>query len=259
MYLDEAYPTYNEYETRIVDDFDKDFLKFAKGYTVNKWEFASMISNDILQRCGYFATMPENLTFVSGVNTENVNVLHTGAQATLPVSGYGLTPAACLHIYPMLQKEKKRNELITTCQKVYRYEHGSYEMGVRFWEFWVREFVAVGTEEYVQNFLEDFRNKALVYAKERYGEAYLRGATDLFFPSRENRIIQRMQKKNNLKQELIVSINQRDVACASFNYHKAHFSKLFNFDEDGSIVTGCVGFGLNRWLARYNFEPKLQK
>lgn len=256
MYLDNAYSTYTENDASTIEMFDKKFLELSSGYKVNEWLFASMISNDILKKCGYFNTMPENLSFVSGVDKANIDSLKSDSLVSAPMSGYGLTPAACLHIYPMLQQERKFNELITTRQKVYRYEQGNYESGTRLWEFWVREFVAVGTEEYVLAFLEEFKEKSLNIAHEYFDEAILRGASDMFFSSRENRIIQRMQRKNDLKQELVVNVNQKDVACASFNYHKTHFSKLFNFDEDGKIVTGCVGFGLNRWLERYNEKTK---
>ncbi len=251
MLIDVAYPTYDEEETKIIDKFDEDFLAFAKDYKLNKWSFASIINNDIIKKCGYFESMPNNLSFISGVGEDNIHRMIKQEEINaLPLSGYGLTPAACLHIYPMLQKGTKINELITTRQKVYRYEQGQYSNDTRLWEFWVREFVAVGTVEYVKGFLCDFQEKALDYAKHEFEEAYLRSANDYFYPSRENKIIQLMQSKNDLKKELVVSIGQKEVACASFNYHKTHFSKIFKFDDSERIVTGCVGFGLNRWYAR---------
>lgn len=252
MLIDIAYPTYTENETRIIDDFDSDFLGFAEGYKLNKWSFASLIGNDIIKKCGYFESMPTNLSFVTNAGDENVSkMLNKEAITSLPVPEYSLSPAACLHIYPMLQKERINNELITTRQKVYRYEQGHYSKETRLWEFWVREFVAVGFEEYVKDFLKDFQMKALEYASSKFKEAYLRSASDSFYPSRENKVIQRMQSKNNLKQELVVNIGEMEVACSSFNYHRNHFSKVFGFDEGGKVVTGCVGFGLNRWYARH--------
>lgn len=251
MLLDIAFPTYDESETNYIDCLDKDLLIFAKEYKVNKWSFASIINNEILKKCGYFESMPSNLSFISGAGEENISrMLEEKEIDSFPNSGYGLTPAACIHIYPMLEKHRKKDELVTTLQRVYRYEQGNFSEETRLWEFWVREFVAVGSEEYVQSFLKDFEKKALEYSKERYPEARIRSATDFFYPSRENKIIQRMQSKNDLKHELVVDIEGKDVACASFNYHKTHFSKIFNFDEDGNVVTGCVGFGLNRWLTR---------
>lgn len=251
MLIDIAYPTYDENETRIIDDLDCIFLSFAKGYKVNQWSFASLIGNDIIKKCGYFESMPTNLSFVSDVRNENVSIiLNEGLITSLPISEYSLTPAACLHIYPMLQKTRKYNELITTRQKVYRHEQGQYDNETRLWEFWVREFVAVGSEKYVKEFLKDFQTKALGFATSKFKEAYLRSANDFFYPSRENKIIQRIQSKNNMKQELVINVGQKEVACASFNYHKNHFSRIFDFDEGGKVVTGCVGFGLNRWYAR---------
>ena len=39
------------------------------------------------------------------------------------------------------------------------------------------------------------------------------------------------------------------LALASFNSHGTHFSGPYQFDNGNQIVTGCVGFGLHRWLA----------
>lgn len=250
MLLDIAFPTYDENETNYLESLDRDLLTFANEYKVNKWSFASIINNEILKKCGYFESMPGNLSFISGFGQENIaKMIEKKDVDSFPASGYGMTPAACLHIYPMLEKYRKKDELITTLQRVYRYEQGNFEE-TRLWEFWVREFVAVGSEEYVKSFLRDFEKKALDYSKERFCEARIRRANDFFYPSRENKIIQRMQIKNDLKHELVIDIDGKDVACASFNYHKTHFSKIFNFDERGNVVTGCVGFGLNRWLVR---------
>ena len=40
----------------------------------------------------------------------------------------------------------------------------------------------------------------------------------------------------------------KELALASFNYHGFHFSMAFDFAKNGTIVTGCVGFGLDRWI-----------
>lgn len=58
-----------------------------------------------------------------------------------------------------------------------------------------------------------------------------------------------MQLVNKTKQELVASINGKEVALASFNFHGNHFSAKFNFEGDRNIVTGCVGFGLERWIS----------
>lgn len=253
MILDKAYSIYDENESKIIKKFDSDFMKFSQGYKVNEWQIASLINNSVIKKCGYFESMPHNLSFVSEAGAQNVDKMITESDCILspmPVSGYSLTPAACLHFYPVLEKKPKYNELITTMQKVYRYENCNYETDIRQWEFWVREVVAVGSTDYVKSFLSDYEKKALNYAKALFSEAQLRNATDYFYPTRENKIKKILQKKNTLKKELIVSINGKDVACASFNYHHTHFSKRFHFDRGGTIVTACVGFGLNRWYAR---------
>ena len=111
----------------------------------------------------------------------------------------------------------------------------------------MREFVAVGSKEYVMDFLKDFQQKSLKLAEQYNIKSSIITANDHFYPSKKNIIKEKMQKANNLKYELIID---DQVALASFNFHGFHFSKTFDFDEEESIVTGCVGFGLDRWLER---------
>lgn len=80
-------------------------------------------------------------------------------------SEYYLTPAACIHLYPMLEKEQLENVVITTRARVYRYENAQFEKGQRLWDFTVREFVAVGAPRFVQAFLKDFQYKSLELCK----------------------------------------------------------------------------------------------
>ncbi|HFX4056272.1 TPA: hypothetical protein ACIEJC_001743, partial [Streptococcus pyogenes] len=71
---------------------------------------------------------------------------------------------------------------------------------------------------------------------------------DHFYPTKLNLKKEKYQKQNNLKKELVVELGGKKLSIASFNKHGNHFSKEFNFDQKGEIVTGCVGCGIDRWL-----------
>ena len=85
-------------------------------------------------------------------------------------------------------------------------------------------------------------------AKNVFGEGRIQEASDNFYPSRENEVKKRLQQANGLKQELLLTLEGKEIAVASFNFHDHHFSNPFHFANGGKIVTGCVGFGLERWV-----------
>ena len=223
--------------TKLLQKLDNSFLSFINTETVYHVKIPSLISEDVLRKCGYFSTFPQHLTFLTPfLSSEN----------GLRYSRKFLTPAACIHIYPMLKREREINACYTTKERVYRYENGEFEHPERLWEFTVREMVFVGSTKYVLSKLTLIKNKALSFAKTIDTNAELRSACDLFYPSKENNVQRRLQLANHAKDELLLSLDGRKIAVASFNYHGSHFSKAFDFDEQGNIVTGCIGFGLER-------------
>jgi seryl-tRNA synthetase len=247
------YNVYGVEDTKTIEDLNKKFLKFADGYDLTQWTIPALIKKEVLEKCGYFSTMPNQLTGAAHFKKNDDFDNSTDMQKSYVFEDdYYFTPAACIHFYPELEKLDLKNKIITTLARVYRYEDGKFNKGVRCWEFLVREFVAVGEEEFVKNFLEDFKSKAVNCALQYSDKVKCEAANDIFFPSQENNLKQRLQKMNGLKFELLGEINGKHEAIGSFNYHGNHFSKPFNFDKDGTIVTGCAGFGIDRWISYVN-------
>lgn len=247
------YNIYGPEDTKTIEELNNNFLNFVDNYDLIKWTIPALIKKEVLEKCGYFSTMPNQLTgaahfkiindFDDDINMQKKYVFD---------DDYYFTPAACLHFYPELKKFDYSNKIITTLARVYRYEEGKFNKGVRCWEFLVREFVAVGEEEFVKEFLNNLKNKAISYALQYSDKVKCETANDNFYPTQENSMKQRFQKMNGLKFELQGIINNKYEAIGSFNYHGNHFSKPFNFDKNGKIVTGCVGFGIDRWMSYIN-------
>lgn len=223
--------------TKCYNEIDSAFLSFIKNYNIFEVKIPSLISEDILEKCGYFETFPQHLTQLAAY----------GEQRTTKKKCF-LTPAACIHIYPMLKKGFHMNSCYTTLERVYRYENGNFTNEERLWEFTVREIVFVGQEKFVKEALKDIECKALEYAMGFNPDAKIVQAHDSFVPSKENLIREKLQTANHLKDELIVHYKGREIAIASFNFHGNHFSKTFGFDQNNKVVTGCVGFGMERWM-----------
>ena len=197
------------------------------------WMVPSLISESVLRRSGHIDYFPHQTTRLLTPDS-------TTAAAYL-------LPAACLHFYPKLSQIEYRQRVLTTRATVYRFEGGQWDGNVRLWEHTVREFVAVGNHEYVTHWLRRISDRALRLARE-YAPARIAVGTDSFIPSRANMARKEYQRRLKTKHELLVNALGTTTPVASFNYHGTHFSKAFGFDQSGEIVTGCIGFGLERWI-----------
>ena len=239
--------------TKILKQIDYDLLNMISEYDILEWFIPALIDGAVLRRCGYFSTLQNHLTKVGFIKRDRLQDLSSnkgivGCDYVDNSPDVYLTPAACLHFYPTLEQNPLENKIITTLARVYRYEDGNFTAMERQWDFTVREFVAVGSVDYVKGFLNDLENKIYRYAKKYFCDVSIEEANDHFYPTRSNKLKERFQLKNNLKNELIASNGNNKIAISSTNYHESHFSKEFHFDNNGKIVTGCIGCGLERWL-----------
>lgn len=213
---------------------------------------SSIISRDILEKCNYFNSFPTYFTAAIPLKEANIRKVIDEkdiCKESLKIGSHQfLTPAVCLHVYPMFEgKEINEDKIITVISKAFRNEK-SYEKGIRLWEYTLREIIFIGSEKFVKENILKVRNKTLSFAKTINSEAEIVSATDNFYPTDINNIKSRIQKVNNHKSEISVKIRGKNIAIASFNYHDTHFSDAFCFSKNSTIVTGCIGFGLERWI-----------
>ena len=247
-YDDGAYLSLYEQGAALMSAIDEKLLSFLCGYSYQEVHIPSLIHGSVLRKCGYFNSFPQHITPVGFLKERKVQGQSETVDKEIGFNDYYLTPAACLHIYPMLEHACKENSVYTTCEAVFRYENGDFRQSERLWEFSVREMVFVGSKKYVLDGLEFIKAKSLAFAKNVFGEGRVQEASDNFYPSRENEVKKRLQQANGLKQELLLTLEGKEIAVASFNFHDHHFSNPFHFANGGKIVTGCVGFGLERWV-----------
>ena len=158
--------------------------------------------------------------------------------------------------------QKIDSEFITLCGSAYRYENGNFQDNSRTWEFSVREYVFIGKSEYILTMFDTTKNMINMLFAEMGIPFKYSHATDNFYPSKYNMLKARIQDSLRSKTEIVVKINKENLAVGSFNFHNKHFSQPFNFSQNGIIKSGCVGFGLERFitmLLEYNISiTKLQ-
>jgi hypothetical protein len=114
----------------------------------------------------------------------------------------------------------------------------------------MREIVCLGAAWDVKSLLDRGVERASALAARLGLETELVLASDPFFaPTARGRAA--LQRIKGLKHELVFRFpDNRQLAIASFNDHEAFFGDSFGISlNDGSPASsGCVAFGLERWL-----------
>ena len=199
------------------------------------------IDRDVLARAGYFES------FADGA-----------IPASSEASRY-LAPAACYHVYDMMQGtplDAGRRMCITACCG--RKETLAEVDLARLQRFRMREVVFFGAGAWVSAERDAWMDRVKPFAEALGLEPTMEAATDTFFGS-EGRGRRLMQQLKNLKYELRAESGSAGrLALASFNLHESFFTSRFDIGPmaDGSpAVSGCVAFGIERWtlacLARF--------
>jgi seryl-tRNA synthetase len=167
--------------------------------------------------------------------------------AALAPAALALPSATCYSVYldlrgRVLGQEPVRVTTVTTCFR----REAKYEGLRRMFGFRMREIVCVGTRDAVLGHLAEFKTRILRFT-ERIGlPVTVEAATDPFFDPNGARTL--MQKLFPVKEEFLFG---GDLAIASVNFHRNFFGEKCRIGlPDGSpAFTGCVAFGIERWLA----------
>jgi seryl-tRNA synthetase len=251
---------------------------YESAFKAKDGHFPAMIDADTLQKCGYFDSHPNAVTFLGNVvedfdAIEEFRVANSCSEgALLPpsehihIDGMCLNPAACFPCYPTLKgKVYETGECYTWLGRVFRYESRNINGLDRLYEFNVRELVFAGTED----FCRDVRMKSLPIIEELASlvdiDCTVQTATDPFFAtvSAAKKFFQAAQEvKNEIKIPALSSDGTvKKLACGSINLHGNFFGKRFNFTTASGepATTGCVGLGIERWVlacfTQHGFEP----
>lgn len=162
-----------------------------------------------------------------------------------------ITPAACLHVYPNISGKKVQNCAYFGIAHCGRREGGRWDPPYRLPDFYMAELVCIGSQNYVQQFLQSAEKKV----EEMFGRLGIEGsfelATDAFFLGNDDGA-KIMQKLKGLKREFVVNDGDKTVALMSINNHETFFGKQFDITTDATVThTACVAFGISR-LATYS-------
>jgi seryl-tRNA synthetase len=220
--------------------------------------FPPVMSRSQLEKSGYLKSFPNLLGCVCALHGSEADIRaaadshETGGDWTssLAPSDLVLSPAACYPVYPLVAQRGRlpaEGRIFDVAADCFRREP-SLSLD-RLQSFRMREFVRIGTPEAIQDFREQWMDRAQQLAAELALPCQLDVANDPFF-GRVGQMMAVSQRQQSLKFELLIPYydGARPTACMSFNYHLDHFGVTWGIEsEDGAAAhTSCVAFGMDR-------------
>ena len=242
--------------------FDSVARGWARDLGAVEHQYPSLIPLAALARAGHPESFPQHLT----VATHLVGTLDTLRDAAarpealrpeqLATPEYALAPAVCYHCYAELQGRTIARQplVLSALGRCFRFESAHLRPLERLWDFAMREIVVLGGEEEVERLRRELVDRASALLRELELDGRVETATDPFF-TRESAGRRLVQGLRSLKYELRLSLDAagRTVAVASFNHHQDFFGQRFDIRQPSGAAahTGCVAFGLERWVLAF--------
>lgn len=237
----------------VLDLLEARLLAWADGCGADRMVFAPLVPVADLATLDYFRNFPHLVQLASsldmgGLPEDPGAVVRDGqVPATqLAPSRNALPSAACYSAYLHLRGSRlEAARYLTTVATCFRRE--THYAGLRrLTAFRMREIVCVGTREAVQAHLSAFKPRIAELGTGLGLRLEVRPATDPFFEPQSSRAV--MQQLFPVKEEFL---HDGSLAIASVNFHRTFFGERCRIAlSDGRpAFTGCVAFGLERWLA----------
>jgi seryl-tRNA synthetase len=191
------------------------------------------------ERAGYISSFPH---LVGTVYTAP-----TGAEPA--VTDLVLTPAACHHVYPLVEDVTLEEPMLLTVEACCFRGEATSERG-RLRSFRMIECVFLGGAEVVAQWRDSALEQVSDWLSGLGLEVDAAPANDPFFGS-SSRVMASLQRSEELKWEVLAAVDADLVqAVASVNCHREHFGESFGFrDDEGALGhSACAAVGLDRVL-----------
>jgi hypothetical protein len=237
------------------DALDRTFVELARTWRAREYRFPAFIPAAELDRLDYFRSFPHLVSFPVALDAAEENlerftrgpVFSEGRMQLTDLAPLrdALTPAACYHVYIELQRSAFTGaRYYTTKNTCFRREQ-YFSPLQRQSAFAMREIVCVGSLGEVRAFLETVRTQVASLLAAVGLPVSWDHATDPFFqPAKNTKYLG--QLASPVKTEAVYG---GQLAIASLNLHQDHFGRTFEISARGEpAYTGCVAFGLERWL-----------
>jgi seryl-tRNA synthetase len=222
------------------------------------FRFPPVMSRRVLERSGYLRSFPHLLGCVSCLEGSDAEISRAidrfegGGEWTdvLAPIDLVLSPATCYPIYPLAAQRgavPPGGLLFDVGGDCFRHEPS--RAVDRLQSFRMREFVCIGALDQVAKFRAHWMRRMADIADELQLSHRVAPASDPFF-GRAGTFMAKAQIDQSLKFEALIRIGKSDqpTACMSLNYHRDHFSSVWDLRNEGGEVShsGCMAFGMDR-------------
>ncbi|MBI3298246.1 MAG: hypothetical protein HYZ75_08790 [Elusimicrobia bacterium] len=237
---------------RIRTLLDARFLEWAQPCQASAMLFPPLMRVKDLSHLDYFKNFPHLAATVTRIDPAKLEAEYARKAAVEEIakdhmasSGHVLPSAACYNIYLFLRDARLEGPAyITTIASCFRNET-EYNGLERLWGFSMREIACIGSMDAVQAHLSSFKETIQGFLRDLGLPFEVKAANDPFFQPANPRA--RMQLLFPTKEEFVYG---GSLAFGSLNFHRNFFGDRCRIvNADGTpAYTGCVAFGIERWL-----------
>ena len=253
---------YSDLVLQVYRYFDRKIEAFGKAAfgPVKQYDFPVLYPIDNYEKGGYFETFPHYIMFQTTMKND-LAVLDRFAQKgtqdktifeEMKPPTLVLRHATCAPVYQFLsgstiQRDVPQTYLVSG--RCFRNEAGNaYELA-RLNEFNMKEYVFVGAPETCADKVGQAKELWHFWRDTFDLNCKVNTANDSFFASNYKKL-QFFQVLGDSKQEFVCRLDNPDkeIAAASANFHRTHFSKPYNIrlDNGNFAYTACFAFGVER-------------
>lgn len=233
---------------------------FSTFDTIKEYEFPVLYPLHSYKLGGYFESFPHHIMFQSLMKND-IEVIDRFAQKgveeetlekDMKTPGNVLRHAGCVPVYELLRNQMispEQPKIYLVSGKCFRNEENNvYELS-RLNEFYMKEYVFVGTSEQCEEGIDKAKRLWDEWIDTFSLNCKISTATDSFFASNYKKL-KLFQVLGDSKQEFQLKLPGDDnfSACGSVNYHRTHFTKPYNIknSEDAYCYSACCAFGIDR-------------
>lgn len=253
---------YSDLFLQVYRYFDRKIEAFGKEVfgPVKQYDFPVLYPIDNYEKGGYFETFPHYIMFQTTMKND-LAVLDRFAQKgtqdktifeEMKTPTLVLRHATCAPVYQFLsgstiQRDAPQTYLVSG--RCFRNEAGNaYELA-RLNEFNMKEYVFVGAPETCADKVGQAKELWHFWRDTFDLNCKVNTANDSFFASNYKKL-QFFQVLGDSKQEFVCRLDNpnKEIAAASANFHRTHFSKPYNIrlDNGNFAYTACFAFGVER-------------
>jgi seryl-tRNA synthetase len=162
-----------------------------------------------------------------------------------------LRNAACVPIYPFLENtviDDAKPKCFLVSGKCFRNEGSNVFELARLNEFYMKEYVFIGTPEQTKTYINKAKELWEYWADVFQLNCKVDTANDSFFASNYKKL-RLFQILGDSKQEFRLLLPHKSdyLACSSANFHRTHFTKSYNIKNKSSYCySSCFAFGVER-------------